>query len=695
MNRKTITLMLLAVTLILTGCQTGPGGPVTATTDKGEFSGEFLGQIDQAVYEIVIKKPFDSPETREAKREAGRTDEIFEDPYEYERPLPWNILDYSVRTDEYLSVGTAFAISENQLVTAAHVLELEKITHWDQYYIRSKDNKVYEIDNIVKYSNHRDFTVFTVKGSPELSYLSPNREFKLNSSVYTVGNAHGEGVVIRDGLLTSTTKESENGEWSYLRFSAAASPGNSGGPLINGSGEVIGVILRKSENENLNYALPIQEVLEAPENQAHFHRFVRYMLAITNKNYGPIKSDEYIDLPLHYSELREILTEMEKASNQELKDLLVEKHRDTLFPYGKGSRPLLHKAMSYFFPKIAAENSEDGVWEIYQPKDIKSAQLEDNGRLSFGSLANFLMVRFRKPHSTPLERFINDSEFYMDTFLKAYPLNRFIGNEEIRITSLGEADRVEHYTDNYNRTWLVRTWDIVFANSQLTLYSLPVPSGFITMALLGGVSALEQEARIDMEEYLNYVFYSYTGTFQEWENFFNLDERYLSPFFDDIAFEYTEGGSVLFRSNEFRMEYNDSLLPVNHNSQLNLKTAYQLREGTPTWETVGISTSGSFVSDNYIALVREYKPESSLTENYMDNWADMIAAAYPYNGAVRIEEGISYANELHRFFGNLTPEEIDERGQLFFVGTGNEGTKTEEEMREHLNRVQEAFSLQL
>jgi S1-C subfamily serine protease len=107
--------------------------------------------------------------------------------------------------------------------------------------------------------------VFTLAQSPGKDVALPlDRTPALNAVVYAVGNALGTGVVIRDGLYTSDTPEQQDGAWKWMRFSAAASPGNSGGPLLDKDGKVIGVVLMKSANENLNYALPIREVLDAP-----------------------------------------------------------------------------------------------------------------------------------------------------------------------------------------------------------------------------------------------------------------------------------------------------------------------------------------------------------------------------------------------------------------------------------------------
>src|SRR3546814_16022333 len=63
-------------------------------------------------------------------------------------------------------------------------------------------------------------------------------------------------------------------------LSAAASPGNSGGPLLDQDGKVIGVVMAKSPNENLNYALPIGLLMDAPEGVADIDVRVSYQFDV-------------------------------------------------------------------------------------------------------------------------------------------------------------------------------------------------------------------------------------------------------------------------------------------------------------------------------------------------------------------------------------------------------------------------------
>jgi len=680
---RTKLLVVFLLVLLTGGCLSAPDN-----NDKG-ISKAVLNLIDQAVFEIVVKKPFDSPDTKAVKIEENREEEIFEDIFTYEKELPWESLDYSSRTDEYSSIGTAFAISENKLATAAHVLNLENETLVGDYYIRDKSGNVYELESIEKYANNRDFVIFTAQGMDSMKHFDLEFDYELNSNVYAVGNALGEGIIIRDGLLTSSTKETENGEWEYLRYSAAASPGNSGGPLLNKRGKVLGIVLKKSENENLNYALPISEAISASENIALYHFFGNYGISISQKKYGPVKYTKTIDLPLGYKELRSKLSLLYKNSNQLYLNKLLLENELTMFPFGEGSYRLLHNTNSFSFPNIAAENKEDGIWSIYQPKDIEKARLKDNGFVSYGAIAEFTALQFRKPLNISLQSLMVDSEFFIETFLKAYPLNRYIGNNPTRITSLGSAVETENFEDRYGRTWYVQTWNIGFADSKLVIYSMAVPSGFVAFALLNTIGAVDQVQSLDMKEYLNYVFFSYKGTFLEWKEYLELDIP-KSDIFDNVEFSYSAGNEVFFKNPNFQIHYNKDLLSIDDKSNLTLRASYLIENDKPVWAPVGISFTNNFTGDNYIKLIKKTKPEISLTEDYHENWNNLLMEKYPFDGSAVINKQMTYADALQKQFSN---ENNQNREFLYFVEVGIEGTREKSDMEKYLDLLQNSITV--
>ena len=216
---------------------------------------DILEKVQNAVFEVVVEKP-----------EEGSL--------VYEKELPLYRIAFSIRNDKYLPLGTAFLVdssgdtgkNSHEFYSAAHVFNLYGDTLYSKYYLRDRAGKLYPIDKVTGFSTDRDYISFTVTDFqiPVTGGLFIEDDISLNSHVFSVGNALGEGIVIRSGILTSQTYENENGEWKWLRFSAAASPGNSGGPLVDTNGKVLGIITMKSENENLNYALAFADTKKIP-----------------------------------------------------------------------------------------------------------------------------------------------------------------------------------------------------------------------------------------------------------------------------------------------------------------------------------------------------------------------------------------------------------------------------------------------
>lgn len=217
------------------------------------------------------------------------------DDIEYERPLPWEQVPFTIRNDPYISIGTAFAIGRNEFVTASHVLGFMMGSLHEQPQLRSSSGSVYEIDRILKFSGHQDYVVFTLREPPAVRPLATAIRAELNSEVHAVGNALGDGVVIRSGLLTSETPEQQDGRWQWYRFSAAASPGSSGGPLVDADGRVIAVIVAASPAENLNFALPIRHVLEDQGRSALLETRANYQLPVMPFNVTDMLR---VDVPL-------------------------------------------------------------------------------------------------------------------------------------------------------------------------------------------------------------------------------------------------------------------------------------------------------------------------------------------------------------------------------------------------------------
>ncbi len=95
---------------------------------------------------------------------------------------------------------------------------------------------------------------------------------EVGDDVYAIGNALGEGLTATDGMISAVGKDvSVQGSElkDVLQTNAAINQGNSGGALVNSTGEVIGINTAKSVSNNgaegvegIGYAIPSNRVKE-------------------------------------------------------------------------------------------------------------------------------------------------------------------------------------------------------------------------------------------------------------------------------------------------------------------------------------------------------------------------------------------------------------------------------------------------
>ena len=155
------------------------------------------------------------------------------------------------------SGGSGFFIDKNLIVTNYHVLEDIKtnIDIVDMY-----DNH-YTVKYVLGYNKTTDIALIQVNEAG-VSYLKRNTHEVLHGSlVYTLGNPYGIPFVIAQGLVGKPSWNIEGKD--TIMHTAPMSAGNSGGPLVNQYGEVLGINTLSSggtDAQNLNYAVKIDEV---------------------------------------------------------------------------------------------------------------------------------------------------------------------------------------------------------------------------------------------------------------------------------------------------------------------------------------------------------------------------------------------------------------------------------------------------
>ncbi len=155
----------------------------------------------------------------------------------------------TIKTD--VGQGTGFIVHEDgYIVTNAHVLvggrEVRAITY-DQKELKAE---------FIGYNNDLDLALLKIPGKYKPLELADSNKVQIGEKVIAIGNPLGLQFSVSQGIVSGIHRPGLNEINAYIQTDAALNPGNSGGPLINKEGKVIGINNFKiGGGENLGFAL--------------------------------------------------------------------------------------------------------------------------------------------------------------------------------------------------------------------------------------------------------------------------------------------------------------------------------------------------------------------------------------------------------------------------------------------------------
>ena len=575
-------------------------------------------QIRAATFEVVQRKPEDGTVIS------------------YEKPLPLDLIPYQQRIDKYRSIGTAFAIDGHRFVTAAHVLGLGFDSQYGPPALRDTAGHVFDIAQVVKYSQEQDFAVVTLKGAPDVAPLQPGPKPMLNDPLYAVGNALGEGVVIRDGVFTSETPEEEEGRWQWLRFSAAASPGNSGGPLVDTQGRLVGIVLRKSANENLNYAAPFALVTAASETQGMLGARAVARLPMLDAS-EKIDSRHGTRLPQSLADFYTAIGANSAAAMETSNRTLLEHNAARLFPASPGAQEVLLRVVSSPLPRLIHETA-DRRWAV-ENSQTGTARLPANGFVVSGGGG----MRLRAPDNVRLRDLYSDSKLYMDLLLQgALPLRRQVGTDSVKVTSLGKAVEHASYTDAYGRTWQILVWAMPYDDSYIISFNLPTPEGYAAL-VIPTPSMARQTMIKEAELLLSYFYVTLHGSIDRWHEYLALPDvqpRVLSA----LNLSVEPDKLIRLHSKRLELEVTPQLQSLGRTAEMSLNFSFFRDGAAVVWDLGGLSIQDRTAEGNSIGLHRAAAPGADLPESFQTYWNNLTGGSYPYNGKPTSNNGTTRAS---------------------------------------------------
>ncbi|MFM8440784.1 MAG: trypsin-like peptidase domain-containing protein [Acidobacteriota bacterium] len=157
-----------------------------------------------------------------------------------------------------MKTGSGFFISENQIATNFHVIQDGSRT-----FAKIVGHKeAIEITGVVAFDPDKDLAILQISnfaGFP-LRIASGDSPVRSGEKIYALGNPFGLEGSISDGIVSGMQLREIDGQ-NYIQITAPISSGNSGGPIVNSNGNVVGVAtMYLRGGQNLNFAVPVSQL---------------------------------------------------------------------------------------------------------------------------------------------------------------------------------------------------------------------------------------------------------------------------------------------------------------------------------------------------------------------------------------------------------------------------------------------------
>ncbi|HOK08064.1 MAG TPA: trypsin-like peptidase domain-containing protein [Candidatus Hydrogenedens sp.] len=311
------------------------------------------------------------------------------------------------KKEEVIVIGSGFIISsDGYVITNEHVVGESKKVKCILSDKREVDADVIGTDPFT------DIAVLKLPADEKYPYvvLGNSDKIDVGGIVFAMGSPHGLARSVSMGIISMTDRylEDQRGVISmfnnFIQTDAAINQGNSGGPLVNLKGEVIGINSRMLIGaENVGFAIPIniaKEVVDSIIKTGKVQRGwvginLQEMKAITEdmNQKGVVISDVEVDSPAY------------KAGIQS-GDILVAVNNESIHARFQEDLPLVRKKLADLEPGKEAQltvmrNGETKdfhlIPEVYSPYKGQEVEFTEWG-FTASEITNEMLKRLRIPN---------------------------------------------------------------------------------------------------------------------------------------------------------------------------------------------------------------------------------------------------------------------------------------------------------
>jgi serine protease Do len=271
-----------------------PVAAATASTPVAlpDFSG-LVEQYGPAVVNIAVVSDGHKVASREEDEDSPGTDDLppflRNNPFFHNFPMP-----QMPRQGPMRGVGSGFIVSSDGVIlTNAHVVD-----DADEVTVKLTDRREFKA-KVLGSDKATDIAVLKIdaRNLPTVKVGSPDAT-KVGEWVVAIGQPFGFENTVTSGIVSAKARALPQD--SYVRFiqtDAAVNPGNSGGPLFNMRGEVIGVnsqiFSRSGGFQGLAFAVPIDVAMQVKDEIQEHGKVSHGKLGITIQEVGQGLADNF------------------------------------------------------------------------------------------------------------------------------------------------------------------------------------------------------------------------------------------------------------------------------------------------------------------------------------------------------------------------------------------------------------------
>ena len=216
---------------------------------------------EESIIIDIVKKTSGSVVSIIVSKDLPKTQSFFPDDFFW--PFQFQIPQNNETEKREIGGGTGFIVAENLILTNKHVASDSQA----EYTIVTTAEKRYKAD-ILALAPVFDIAILKAQTDLPPLPLGDSSDLEVGQTVVAIGNALGEFQnTVSVGVVSGLRRTIDAELRSLIQTDAAINQGNSGGPLINLKGEVIGINTAIAANaENIGFAIPINIAKKAINN---------------------------------------------------------------------------------------------------------------------------------------------------------------------------------------------------------------------------------------------------------------------------------------------------------------------------------------------------------------------------------------------------------------------------------------------